>query len=107
MPSVTSQIGELEGGEAFVVLALVLVLVVEVVVVVLVVVVVVVVIVLVDVLDVLDVVVPVDGVVSEGQSFHPSPLTDVSEYHVMSSLGVTPSGPSVPSYSTPSTVSLS
>jgi hypothetical protein len=77
---------------------------VEVVVVVLVVVLVVVVLVLVDVLDV---VVPVDGVVSEGQSFHPSSLTDVSEYHVMSSLGVTPSGPSVPSYSTPSTVSLS
>jgi hypothetical protein len=104
MPSVTSQIGELEGGEAFVVLALVLVLVVDVVVVVVVLVVVVVVAVLVDVLNV---VVLVDGVVSEGQSFHPSSLTDVSEYHVMSSLGVTPSGPSVPSYSTPSTVSLS
>lgn len=86
------------------------VLVVVVVVVVLVLVLVVVVVVVVDVVDVVvDVVVGVlvGGAALEGQSFQPSSVTDESEYHVMTSLGVTPSGPSVPEYTTPSTVSLS
>jgi len=94
------------GGETLVVEVLVVV----VVVVVLVLVLVVVVVVVVDVVDVVvDVVVGVlvGGAALEGQSFQPSSVTDESEYHVMTSLGVTPSGPSVPEYTTPSTVSLS
>lgn len=107
LPSTTSQTGMPTGGEA----SLVVLMVDEVVAIVVVVVVVVVEVldVLVVVVDVLVVVVdvPVGGVALEGQSFHPSSDTDLSEYHVMTALGVTPSGPSVPVNTTPSTVNLS
>jgi len=103
LPSVTVQ-GALEGGEAFVVVVLVVVVVVLVVVVVVLVVVgkVVVVDVVVEVVDVV-----VCGGVFEGQSLHPSSCTEESEYHVITAFGVTPSGPCVPVYTTPSTSSLS
>jgi hypothetical protein len=68
----------------------------------------VVVVVVVDVLVVEVVDEVVGGVALEGQSFHPSSNTVVSEDHVMSALGVTPSGPFVPEYChLLSTVSLS
>jgi len=104
LPDVTSQIGEPGGSDTSVVVLLSVVVLGGCVVVVLVLVV----LVLVLVVDVLvDGVVVVDCIVLDGQSFHPSSVTDVSEYQVMTSLGVTPSGPSEPSYTTPSTVNLS
>jgi hypothetical protein len=98
-PSVTDQ-GALEGGEALVVVVLavvvVMVVVVDVVVEVLVVV----------VLEEVDVLV-FCVVTFAGQSLHPLSCTEESEYHVTTALGVTPSGPCEPVYTTPSTSSLS
>lgn len=83
-------------------MVVVLVVVVEVVVVVVLEVVVVVL----EVVDVLLVLV-VGGGSFEGQSFHPSSVTEESEDHFITALGMTPSGPFVPVYTTPSTSSLS